>query len=481
MKKPKNKIHIYLLILIIAIGITLRIMSFKSNTTPDLTLDDSSRDILVAMHIAKFNEHPTEPPYCGSCPKHFQNSINYYYFLSFFYRLTSSKSGIYLLFLASGIVLIPLTYLTAKILFNIPTALIAASLTAISPKLIYCSNFPLQPFLIPTLSCLIILLIILDYHKKSNLLIILAGIILFLSLQIHFSILILVPFYFFSLVKKRNLKNIGIAIILISPAIYWLVKSTYSPNPLSSFGNNIDLKFDLIKIISQTYSNILISFNWLVDEKYTILVPVIIVLAFIKFRKEINPILPLLISVLIIGFFNGGSNNFYDSPFLPVIIILFSASLFFLYQFKEMFFGFIFFSICYININNRITDYKNRNKNQMEMPTIKQITNNNSDKSKPIFIWEYSDYGYNILFQYYCQEEEKHYKPIISTKKYIDIYDYASNPTINKFLVCSNENSQPQLNNKKCQEFITNNLKSNYKFLFNAPDKYPNYVIYQLF
>lgn len=482
MKKQKNKFHIYLLILITVVGTFLRIISLRSNSTPDLTLDDSSRDIITAMHIAKFKEPPFGPPFCGGCPKHFQNSTNYYYFLSFFYRLNSSAAGIYLLFLISGISLIPLTYLIAKSLFNIPIALIAGSLVAVSPKLIYYSNFPLQPFLMPTASCFITLFIILDYFKKSKLFISMAGIILFLTLQIHLSILILIPFYIYSLINRRNIKDLCLILLSVLPFFLWFLKNSFSLEAYSPFSTNHNININPIDVILQSYQNLVTSFSWFIDSKYVIFVPITIILIIIKFKEQIKPVLPLLLSIPIIGLFKNSSTNYYDSPVIPMFIILFSAILFLLYQFREMFFGFIFFSICYININIQINNFNNRQKGQIVIPTIRQVVKSVKDNSKPAYVWEYSDsQDINILYQYYCSEEQETKKPLIPTNSFIDINAFTNDSSKNKFLVCSSEKFPYSKNNENCQTFIKNTLKKNSLFLYGEETKYPNYSIYEIF
>lgn len=185
-------IHIVILLLILFPGALLRLYRLEGSMWD---YGDSGRDVLVAKHIVEHHEIFLVRPAVGGAYDFLKNSPLYYYILAFFWLITRSPGGIALFFSILGITSIFCIYLITSALFNKNAGLIAACLTAFSCHMTRYSRSIFQPFLFPLFLCFTLMFLIASLKKKSPLLLFLSVFFFFVSLQIHYSALLILPVF----------------------------------------------------------------------------------------------------------------------------------------------------------------------------------------------------------------------------------------------------------------------------------------------
>jgi len=213
LSKIKNwkYIHIVILLLILSFGGVLRLYKLEEFMWWWYS-GDHGRDLLVAKHIIEYKEILSSGPICAGSANLLKNSVIYYYLLAVIWFFTRSAKGTLLVFSLSNLATILLTFIIASKLHNKRVGLLAALLMAFSYRAAVFSRSIFQPFLLPFFISLSILTLLYSLKEKSFFFLLLATFLVFLSLAIHYSALLLFPafalwiFYGLKLVTE-NTKN----------------------------------------------------------------------------------------------------------------------------------------------------------------------------------------------------------------------------------------------------------------------------------
>jgi len=194
-KKWINKIGIVEIIFLftIILGFLFR-LSYYSNDPKYIYEGDYNRDYLVAHHMLKYHEVPLKGPDGGLGVV---SSPLYYYLLYLALLVNDSllTLGIFNIFLQIGSIL--LVYLLCLQVFSKSTAFIASFLFNFQNNLIEQSQFVWQPAIMQPFNILAYFLAILSYEKKSFKLLVGSIIAFNIALSIHYSLIGILPLYFF--------------------------------------------------------------------------------------------------------------------------------------------------------------------------------------------------------------------------------------------------------------------------------------------
>lgn len=182
--------HILLLCAIVLLGILLRFFHLDNYLWFQQGYDES-RDMLVARHIVEYKERIFRGPLASGGMGHIVNSPLYYWLLALFWFLTPSVYGVAFLWMLLMSTVIALAYKAASNLAGTQTGLLAAFLIAIHPEFIFISRQVHLPYLLAPLVLAITILI--TENQTSLKAIGWATFFLFLGLNMHYAILLIVP------------------------------------------------------------------------------------------------------------------------------------------------------------------------------------------------------------------------------------------------------------------------------------------------
>ena len=355
LKKNRNWKHLHLLILLstILIGAFLRLYRLE-RLMWWWQSGDHGRDLLVAKHIADYGEIIFSGPSSFGGIGLLKNSVFYYYFLSFFWSLAHSAKGVVFFFSLLNIATIFIVYVITAKLRNQKAGLIAALLMSLSYRAIVFSRSVYQPFLLPLFISLYLASLLYSLKEKSFFSLTISTVLIFLSLQFHYSTLLFLPAFAFWTIyglkvindksKKFILKFVFFIFLCFFLVLSWLFFSYHSLNvikvlkkiilflELSTQGNKnlIDFLLNSVGHLSIYFSD-LFNFPFLRDHwrfsPFVIFILGGLVYSLIKnLSKKKNPfpiifLCSFLSGILLSGLYTSEVLSFYFIPFLPVIFI----------------------------------------------------------------------------------------------------------------------------------------------------------------
>lgn len=176
----ENKSGLFLF-LILAFASFLRLYRIESYMT---FLGDEGRDVLIVKHILEGDLVGLGPT--ASVGGFFLGPIYYYFMAPFLWLFNFSPVGPAVMVALFGIATVYLVYLAGKEFFGQKAGLAAAALYAVSPVVIAYSRSSWNPNLMPFFSLLSILVVYKAVAKNSWRLFVLLGILLGITMQLHY-------------------------------------------------------------------------------------------------------------------------------------------------------------------------------------------------------------------------------------------------------------------------------------------------------
>lgn len=465
--------HWSLITLIVITMIGFKLILYFQSISPIFLCHDQSRDILTAEHIIKFNDHSITPPYCSGCEitSILKNSNIYYYFLAIFYKIGGLNSLLLMVsvWIAASI---PITYLLTKQLSGSKYASILASLlVAFSPLLStkIPQISPYQPYFTPTLSCLLIWIILCNEKHKKLFLSIFSGIVLIFGIQFHLSFLLLSPFYAYHTIKLlKDMKMVNKIIVLLFNLIilYIFIK----------FNTTISQPFYYQKTInlSNIFNNFILHLStdlkWLFPIKFNLIVFLLLIFSlFFTKRNALIKLVPILILYLIVSFYS--NNDWYTAIYWPIFISLISTSLM---AFRDRYYFFIFYLLTIIMLSSKLIYISIisplKNPSGLSLIYIKEISNEidkQLSSTKENMVFTYDSYLNAFTGYYYYQELKNNQIMIPQNQKWDEYLNILDNDAIHKIVFCVSN----------CLSF-----EEEYKLNYNIIklNDYYTYKIYQL-
>lgn len=180
------------LLLLVLLEISLLIRVYEYNYLPSYFFGEPVRDYLIAHLIYKYHEFPLRGVF-DTGANFLPNSPFFYYFLSFFLFIKDDYYFLDKINLILQLANIIIIYLLAKKLFNVPTALIAASVFAVGDYFVSQSKMVWQPYIIQPFANLSYLVLAISYQKRSYPILIISMIIFILTITLHRSALAQLP------------------------------------------------------------------------------------------------------------------------------------------------------------------------------------------------------------------------------------------------------------------------------------------------
>jgi 4-amino-4-deoxy-L-arabinose transferase-like glycosyltransferase len=175
------------LIIILCIAAYLRLYMISGYMT---FLGDEGRDVLVVMHMIVNHKFTLLGP-TASVGGFFLGPIYYYFMLPFLWAWNLNPVGPAIMVALFGVATVFLVFKVGKEFVSPLAGLIAASLYALSPLVIAYSRSSWNPNLVPFFSLLLIYLLWLAVEKKRNSMLVWAGVVLGIGLQLHYLFLFL--------------------------------------------------------------------------------------------------------------------------------------------------------------------------------------------------------------------------------------------------------------------------------------------------
>jgi len=176
--KNYDKIIIFIILIIASFYRLYHIMDYMT------FLGDEGRDALVVYNILHGNLTLLGPT--ASVGGFFLGPIYYYFMAPFLWLFNYSPVGPAVMVALFGIATVWLIYKVGKEFFGSPVGLIAAGLYSISPLVVTYSRSSWNPNLMPFFSLLILYLIYKAIKSNSIKLFIISGILLGITLQLHY-------------------------------------------------------------------------------------------------------------------------------------------------------------------------------------------------------------------------------------------------------------------------------------------------------
>ncbi len=170
------------LIIILGFAAYLRLFKISGYMT---FLGDEGRDVLVVMHMIVNHKFTLLGP-TASVGGFFLGPIYYYFMLPFLWAWNLNPVGPAIMVALFGIATVYLVFKVGKEFISPTAGLIAASLYALSPLVIAYSRSSWNPNLVPFFSLLLIHLLWLAVEKKRTSMLVWAGVVLGIGLQLHY-------------------------------------------------------------------------------------------------------------------------------------------------------------------------------------------------------------------------------------------------------------------------------------------------------
>lgn len=155
-------------------------------------LGDEGRDVLVVMHMIVYHQWTLLGP-TASVGGFYTGPIYYYFMLPFLWAFNLDPVGPAFMAALFGIGTIVLIYFFCREFFDEKTALVAAFLTAVSPKMVDISRFSWNPNPMPFFALASVFSLYLAKKKNNKKLTVLAGFCLGILYQLHYIDLAFIP------------------------------------------------------------------------------------------------------------------------------------------------------------------------------------------------------------------------------------------------------------------------------------------------
>lgn len=172
--------------------VVLHIPSLQHVSLAAVNYDDG-RDVLVASHILKDKEFPLRGPYAAGGFNILHNSPFYFYLIAFFYLASGySVLGTYFLWVLVSALSVSLLYIVIVYIWHDRNiAFASAILASLHPLYFAISGIIAQPYIMPILTALMLVLIFKSEHTLSDVLCMI--VVLSVGMHIHLSMVLLVP------------------------------------------------------------------------------------------------------------------------------------------------------------------------------------------------------------------------------------------------------------------------------------------------
>lgn len=238
-------------LIIIAILLVAGILRFYNLPGYIQFLGDQGRDVLVVMHMIVDHQWTLLGPN-ASVGGFFTGPIYYYFMIPFLWLWRLDPVGPTVMAALFGIATVGMVYILTKILFGERAAVIAAFLTAISPKMVDISRYSWNPNPVPFFALLTIFFLYWGANSRRLVGTFLAGVSLGIMFQLHYIDLVFVPI-------------VGLALLFVYKPREWLVQI---PMVIGGFilGDSLFLIFE----IRHGFPNLRSVFEFITRGKQTV-------------------------------------------------------------------------------------------------------------------------------------------------------------------------------------------------------------------
>ncbi len=178
------------LVAIVVLGIALRLLSINNYLWSQAGYDES-RDMLVARHIVEYRELIMRGPYASGAAGNLLTSPVYYWILALFWFIGRSPLSVAVLWSLLLSTIIILIYKATTHLLGHRAGILAASVAAIHPELIFISRQVHLPYLLALISCWVS--VILSKRHVSLRDVVSVMLLLFLGINLHYAIFLFIP------------------------------------------------------------------------------------------------------------------------------------------------------------------------------------------------------------------------------------------------------------------------------------------------
>lgn len=396
---------------------------------------DNVRDFLVAKHIVKYHDFKWIAPWSFGSGNNLANSVFYYYFLAIFYILSFGQVIIYQLIFAlfSFLVVGIYAYLIAKLFFREKVLrYITVLIFCFLPVFNVYGRSVFQPYFVLPFFMMSVYYLLASFKNKSNKDLSLAVIFYSLSINIHFSGLVALPwifvmvFYLQYFINKKAkhftcrefiLSQFNWPLVIVCFNFYFLMINQFVirngvGNGLGSFSvfmegiyRNLPFYFDNLGKNFSIFLENMFGFIGVSIFSIAILVLFIITLArfFLKemtfYSLSIFASLYLFFCVFLIGYNNGNLRypGYYFTPFY-VLLPVFFLSVWSVCKWKWKFlamssflFVIIFLSFIKFNKIKNISNLEQINKYQLIAKTIAEDAKKNDLESAGFIVFTIDD------------------------------------------------------------------------------------------
>lgn len=233
----------------------------------------------------------------------------YYYLLApFLLASRMDPIGASFAILASRLLTVVLVYLIVKKLFSKSAAIISASIAATSPLWVNTLGFPSNPYFIPPLVLIIVLILI---YTKKRFTYFLIGVLTGFSIQLHYLSAFLIPAILLYLFFKKTLN-------LKTPALFFAgIVVGILPVILFEVKNNFFLSQQFIKLLQSPQAVQKLDFQF---HYFAIGYPIVLIVLgpAILSLKRLNKFLPAIVTILLCAFLIKANNfNLNTGPTMP--------------------------------------------------------------------------------------------------------------------------------------------------------------------
>lgn len=416
----KKKITILLIILILLLAAFLRLYRISSYMG---FLGDEGRDVLVARDI--LNGHFTLLGPRSSAGDFYMGPFYYYLITPFLLLYNYDPVGPAIMVALFGIATVLLIYIVGKNLFGRLAGLFAAALYAVSPLVLAYSHSSWNPDILPFFALLTMYTLFLTISGKNSWkYFILIGVLLGISLQLHYlslflAVIIIVYIFLNQWQKNKKIRTVPLVknyleiaigtIISLSPLLLFELRHDFlNTRGILSFlfGNtvNYSANTNFFQTIAQVFFRIFarLVFDFPPLDKFMEITPQLIIwgaiitifalasiiVLFLRSKKSVALLLGLwlLLSVLLFGFYKKEIYDYLFTFIFPLPFLLIGNLLAYIYHFSakrrvlSIFLSvFIFFVLFITNVlNNPFRNEPNNQRDQAKKIALYVISKTNN-------------------------------------------------------------------------------------------------------